>query len=318
MGRKLDKAIHRFVDLNYNFPADSTQPPSIIAKAKICLKGKLHKDYFISTDMIFESIGGKSFIIAKGLNKEPIQGTTPIQYAKEFGGFDVFDGHPNGDDINRKGKIWTSDSKLDEELKKDQSEREVKEVEYNGITYKCDQFACFVLEEGTDLIDFDIHWDSSITSGVRHGVMFPVNVLKIEGKTPVKIKGKTAYYESIIEQVSKLPWKRCDNLIILKASAGYPDTFPKPDPFVERVISCLLEYDHGSDREANDDMRNCYKIVDKIIKNQISNEKILCETLELEEKHLVAISLIRYLSTTEITEDDSNEIYDMMVRIFGM
>ena len=314
---KLDRDIHRFINLTYNF--NGNQVPRRIAVAKICRTGQLDKDIQPSIDMLFKVENEKTFLIKKGLDCEPIKRSINNPFAKEFGGFSVFDGHPDGYDQTRNGKRWFNERNFSEEITKHPSERNIKKMTYERKDFNCRQFGCYILRAGTELIDFNINWDTETTPGVCHGVLYPVKDIEIATSKidPHEEKGVTVYYEAHIEQIQNLPWVRCDNIVILKAAAGYPANFPKPDPFVGLILSCLLKLDHESDKEPSQEIITCYNIVNKIIANQLTTEEKLIQTLELNERYFAGNSLSDYLSTLELSDEDIKDIQMKICKLNG-
>ena len=130
-------------------------------------------------------------------------------------------------------------------------------------------------------------------------------------------KGATVYFEAFIKQIYELLWERCDNLVILKGAAGYPENFPKPDPFADLILSCLLAFDHESDKKPTQDIITCYNIVNKIISNQLTTEEMLIQSLELNERYFAATSLSDYLSTSELSEEDIKDIQMKIHKLNG-
>lgn len=83
---------------------------------------------------------------------------------------------------------------------------------------------------------------------------------------------------------------------------------PRPDPCVERVLQALVDYDAGSDKAPDEEMRACYTLVDKIVSCGLCSEALLLEKLDPTEKALVATCLELYLCSTDVTTDEETEI----------
>lgn len=238
------KKIHRLVPLT----CTSNSLPSVLSVARLNHKGNLTKANHMKTDMIF---GDDEYIIEKGLGQAPIIGYEKSQDSTQknsalYGGLSVYDGHPDGEDLLHKSKWVVQEANITEELKVPQYKREKRTVgikvknpekkkgdsnpQFVEKSFEALAYACYSIDLNEIPDGFAVHWDQKedpkdkdktepmfTTKGVCHGVIYPTRPLPALDKIPHYGPNGIEYYEFSLEAIKRLNWKRCDNVLILKA-----------------------------------------------------------------------------------------------------